>query len=251
MKIMACYSSKGGVGKTATAVNLAWWFAARGRSTLLFDLDPQGASSYYFRVRAANRKWGKHFLDTCGDLMEQVRASDYPNLDVLPAHKGFRNADAMMHSADKGRDQLSHVLEGLEAHYDAVVLDCPPTMGPLAEGIFVAADRIMVPVVPTTLAERSYEQLVQFFADKGWKESRLRPFFTMAQVRKTLHRETMHSLRVRHPRFARAFVPHARDVEYMGQHQAPLMAYAPRCVAAQAYHAIFVEHCGKYVRSVA
>lgn len=51
MQIVACYSNKGGVGKTATAVNLAYAFATSGRRTLLCDLDPQGASGFYFRVK--------------------------------------------------------------------------------------------------------------------------------------------------------------------------------------------------------
>ena len=55
MKIIACYSNKGGVGKTATAVNLAYALADAGRRTLLCDLDPQGASSFYFRVKPSKK----------------------------------------------------------------------------------------------------------------------------------------------------------------------------------------------------
>lgn len=55
MKILACYSNKGGVGKTAAAVNLAYAFAASGKRTLLCDLDPQGASSFYFRVKPSKK----------------------------------------------------------------------------------------------------------------------------------------------------------------------------------------------------
>ncbi len=248
MRIVACYSAKGGVGKTATAVNLAWWCAARGRATLLLDLDPQGASTFYFHAKPADKKWGRKLLQDDADIVSQIQATDFPNLDILPAHKGFRNIDAAL-ANDSGR--LASTFSALEAQYDVLILDCPPTMGPLAENIFNVADWVVTPVVPTTLAERSYEQLLAFFDDKGWKPKRLRPFFTMVQSRKTLHRDTMDTMRARHPRFARGFIPHSRDVEYMGLKQAPLMSYAPRCPAALAYHAVFVEHCGKLIRSIA
>jgi chromosome partitioning protein len=251
MKMIACYSSKGGVGKTATAVNLAWWCAARGRATLLADLDPQGASSFYFRVNPAKKNWGKILRGRQAELGDQIRASEYPNLDVLPAHQGFRNVDVLLAAAEQSHKRLKHSLGTLESHYDLVILDCPPTMGPLAEAIFHAADRILLPVIPTTLAERSLEQLLDFFAQQGWKTKAIRPFFNMVQGRKTLHRDTIARLRARVPHLAQATVPHARDVEYMGEQQAPLLATTPHCAAALAFDAVFSEHCGKLVQTLA
>lgn len=62
MKIIACYSNKGGVGKTAAAVNLAYACAANGRRTLLCDLDPQGASGFYFRVKPSKKLKEERFF---------------------------------------------------------------------------------------------------------------------------------------------------------------------------------------------
>lgn len=248
MKVIACYSSKGGVGKTAAAVNLAWWLAARGRSTLLLDLDPQGASSFYFRVKSGGKKWSKK-LGAEDALLDSIQESEYPNLDILPAHHSLRKMDSTL--ADSSRETLADSLSVLEAHYDILVLDCPPTMGRLAENIFNAANWVLTPVVPTTLAERSWEQLQAFFEEKGWKPKRLRPFFSMVQARKTLHRDTMATLRVRNTNFPQAFIPHSRDVEYMGLKQAPLLSYAPQCPAALGYHAVFIAHFGKLIRSIA
>ena len=101
MKVIACYSNKGGVGKTASSVNLAYWAARSGHKTLLIDLDPQGASSYYFRVRPSQKNWGKRFLKAYGLVFEQIKASDFENLDVVPAQRSFRHFDTRLSALAK------------------------------------------------------------------------------------------------------------------------------------------------------
>ena len=71
MKVIALHNIKGGVGKTASAVNLAWLAARGGARTLLFDLDPQGAASYYLRVRPRRQARGQGLLR--GELADAVR----------------------------------------------------------------------------------------------------------------------------------------------------------------------------------
>ena len=83
MKVLASYSIKGGVGKTAGAVNLAHEAARRGQRTLLWDLDPQGASSFYFRIELKQRgKTNKAIVGTRA-LTELIRETDYEGLDTL------------------------------------------------------------------------------------------------------------------------------------------------------------------------
>lgn len=102
MKILACDSLKGGVGKTASAVNLAYWAAKSGYRTLLLDLDSQGASSFYFRGKSpAKKNWGKRLLKAYGDVIKQVKESDFKNLDVVPAHLSFRNFDVLLDAIGK------------------------------------------------------------------------------------------------------------------------------------------------------
>jgi chromosome partitioning protein len=239
MKIIACYSNKGGVGKTASSVNLAYWAARSGNRTLLIDLDSQGASSFYFRIKPIQKKWGKRFFRAYGQVLEQIRASDYDNLDVIPAHQSFRHFDALLRALTKRKNRLRTILKGLKQEYDMVLLDCPPTFSLLSENVFHAADLILVPIIPTTLCERSFVQLVNFFKAKGYRRKKLLPFFNMVDIRKQLHREMVLSMRERFKCFPRVAIPYASDVEKMGLFRAPVDVYARHSQANNAYRAVW------------
>ncbi len=245
MQIIACYSMKGGVGKTASAVNLAYWAAKSGRRTLLIDLDPQGASSFYFRVRSAAKKnWGERFFKAYGRLLQQIKASDFKRLDIIPAHLSFRHFDILLEQIGKREKRLRRALRGLKKEYDLVILDCPPSISRLAENIFTAADLVLVPVVPTTLSERTFEQLMKFFKDEDFSRKKLLPFFTMVEARKQLHKETAVAMRKRHHRFLRNAIPYSTDVEKMGRYRAPIDVYAHGKQANRAYQALWLEIAG-------
>jgi len=242
MKILACYSIKGGVGKSATAVNLAYWAAKAGYRTLLLDLDSQGASSFYFRVKPPVQKnWGKRFLQAYGQIIKQIKESDYPGLDVIPAHLSFRNFDILLDELGKRKKRLSQALKGLKKEYDLVILDCPPTISRLAENIFNAADIVLVPVIPTTLSERTFEQLLKFFKQQDFNRSKLIPFFTMVDARKQLHHEIAIGMRKNYKHFLRNAIPHATDVEKMGKYRAPIDTFAHNSQANRAYIALWQE----------
>jgi len=90
MTILAFYSIKGGVGKTAAAVNLAYLSSRDGYKTLLCDLDPQGSASYYLRVRTPKKFNSEKLLEGGKKVDRAIRGSDYENLDLLPADFSYR-----------------------------------------------------------------------------------------------------------------------------------------------------------------
>jgi chromosome partitioning protein len=242
MKIIACYSNKGGVGKTAAAVNLAYALAASGTRTLLCDLDPQGASSFYFRVKPSKKLTEAKFFEDVERMTRAIRASDFDNLDILPANLGFRDFDIFLSRMRDSRSRLKKALRGVEGDYEAILLDCPPNISTLSENVFCAADAILVPVIPTTLSERTFEQLVDFFKANDLPVRHLHAFFSMVQGSKTLHAETIAAMARAHgKRFLTTQIPFASDVERMGVRRAPVLATSPNGQASKAYRALHGE----------
>lgn len=242
MKIIACYSNKGGVGKTATAVNLAYALAASGQRTLLCDLDPQGASSYYFRVKPSKKLTEARFFKDVEKFTKSIRGSDYDNLDILPANLTFRDFDVFLARMRNSRSRLKKALKGVKSDYDVVLLDCPPNISTLSENVFRSADGIVVPVIPTTLSQRTFEQLEAFFRANDLPLKKLHGFFSMVQGVKSLHGETIEEMKKAHKkRLMKAQVPFASEVERMGVHRAPVMATAPASAAARSYQALHDE----------
>jgi len=241
VKTLASYSIKGGVGKTACSVNLAYAAAEAGNRTLLVDLDPQGASSFYFRIRPSQNVKPKGFFTKQSKIENAIRGSDYPRLDVLPANLHFRKFDQLLGSLHKARNRLRDALARSADQYDIVVLDCPPTIGLLSENVFMAADMIVVPVIPTTLSERTFEQLLTFFRKSGYPAQRIVAFFSMVQSNNRLHQETMRRMQSQYKRFLNTVIPQSTDIERMGTHREPVLCYAPSRPGSLAYRHLCEE----------
>ena len=116
-----------------------------------------------------------------------------------------------------------------------IILDCPPNISLLSENVFRVADKIVIPVIPTTLSERTLEQLYDFFNDKKYQKKKLLPFISMMQKRKNLHKETRSRLQKKYKNFLDNSIPFSTDIEKMGVNRAPVLAYAGSSPAAKAY----------------
>ena len=241
MITVAVYNIKGGVGKTATAVNLSYLSAQTGYSTLLCDLDPQGAASYYFRIKA-KMKSGKNSILKGGKKIEKnVKATDFEKLDLLPSDFSLRNLDLSLDSSKRPRSRLRSALKSFEHDYDLVFLDCPPNITLVSENIFAAADYILVPVIPTTLSIRSFKKLKDFFNRKKIPVKKLLPFFSMVEKRKTLHREIITEFSDQSVPVLQSMIPYSSLVERMGLYREPVVSYRPGLSASKAYVALWQE----------
>ncbi|MBW2273265.1 MAG: ParA family protein [Deltaproteobacteria bacterium] len=241
MRVFAVYSIKGGVGKTASAVNVADLAARSGLRTLLWDLDPQGAASFYLRVKPKVKGGAEKLLRGKRSIRHWLRASDFDGLHLLPADFSYRNMDLVLDAQKKPRKRLSRLLAPLAKRYDAVFLDCPPSVSLLSESVFQAADAVLSPTIPTPLSLRSYDQLVRHLDELVGKPPRLLPFLAQVDRRKKIHCDIMDQIPSSHPEFLKSWIPSASVVEQMGTHRAPLGAFAPRSHAGLAYASLWDE----------
>ncbi len=241
MKVLATYNIKGGVGKTATAVNLAYLAARDGYRVLLWDLDPQAAASFLFRVRPKVKGGGKALIAGKRPVDDAIKATDFDGLDLLPADFTYRNLDLHLDSERKSSTRLRSLLAPLRREYDLVVLDCPPSISLLSENVLHATDLLLVPLIPTTLSVRTLDQLTAFIADFDGKRPRVLAFFSMIDRRKRLHREIAQELPAERTDVAATVIPALSVIERMFVQRAPVTASSPRSLAARCYQELWQE----------
>jgi chromosome partitioning protein len=255
VRIYATYNIKGGVGKTTTAVNLAYLSAAEsGLRTVLWDLDPQGAASFMFRVKPKVKGGGKALIRGSRTLDEAIKGTDFDNLDLIPADFTYRNMDLLLDSAGgsgsgagggapggKPARKLGKLLAPLAAEYDAVFLDCPPSISLVSENVLHAAGLILVPLIPTTLSVRTLDQLTEFVAGFNGRRPDVLAFFSMVDRRKKLHREITENLSPERSEVAATAIPALSMIERMSVERSPVTVFAQRSSAARAYRSLWSE----------
>lgn len=241
MRIYAVTNIKGGVGKTTTAVNLAYLSAAGGCATLLWDLDSQGGATYALGGEGQEHASARKLLAGKRELPELILATGYAGLDLLPADFSYRNFAVQLAQRRHPTERLLKMSRPLREIYGALFLDCPAGISLLSENVLRAADVVIVPLVPAPLSLRMLAQLQEFIVREGWTDLKLLPFFSMVDRRRALHRELIASARVQFPHMLATEVPNWSEIERMTVRRAPLAASAPRSAAAQLYAALWAE----------
>ena len=241
MRVLATYNIKGGVGKTSVAVNMAALAARSGMRTLLWDLDPQGAATFLFRVKPKVRGGVHKLIDRRSEVDSLLKGTDIEGLDLLPADFSYRHMDLALGDTKRPEARLGKVLAPLRDDYDLAILDCPPSISLVSESVFETADGLLVPLIPATLSVRTFEQLLRFVGQEVADPPEIVAFFSMVDGRKRLHREVVDQLSRTYPQIAATSIPAASDVERMGVARAPLVDFAPASPAGRAYAALWIE----------
>ena len=240
MIVVALYNLKGGVGKTASCVNFAYLAAKDGFKTLLWDIDPQGSTTFYYKVKPKDVQGIKKLISKDANLDSAILSTEYDNLEIIAADNSVKSFDIMVEEMKGQKNRLKSILKQLENDYDFVFIDCPPGFSALSENIFSAADVILMPIIPTTLSIRTYNMVKDYFKEKELDSTKLMCFFTMADRRKNMHNETMELL-YKDKKFFQNYIPYLSEVEKMGIHRQPIEEYARSSYAAKCYHELWTE----------
>lgn len=241
MKIYATYNIKGGVGKTTAAVNLAHLAARDGYRVLLWDLDPQAAATYLFRVRPKVKGGSEALVRGTRSLDDAIKATDFDRLDLVPADFSYRNLDLQLDDMKRPTRRIRQLLAPLDDEYDVVFLDCPPSISLLSENVLHAVDTLVVPIIPATLSVRTLDQLVSFVGNFDGRRPAVYAFFSMVDWRKRLHQDLVQRLPTERPGILTTAIPALAIIEQMPERRAPVTAFAPHSAAAHCYEALWSE----------
>lgn len=241
VRIISVYNIKGGVGKSTSAVNLAYLSAAAGNRTLIWDLDPQGAATYTLRTRARVKGRAEGIVSGERELDSLVKKTAYSNLHILPADFSYRRMDTLLDEHKKATKRLLKLMRPLRKRYDYLLLDCPPGMTLVSENVIRASDVLVVPILPSPFSVQMLNSLLEFIEKKNWSDVAVLPFFSMVDRRKNLHKDLMDSLRKQYPMILDTFVTYSSDIEQMSVRRAPLPSYSPRSPAGRVYAELWNE----------
>jgi len=242
-RVYAFANQKGGVGKTTTAINLAACLAEAGERSLVVDLDPQANATSGLGMRA-NGTSSYDLLDGA-PLEDLVKPTAFENLFLVPSKPELAGAAVELSRRDDGDRYLAQALD--HAHgFDFVLLDCPPSLGPLTVNALAAADRVIVPVQAEYYALEGLAQLVQSI---NLIKTRLNPrleiagvLLTMADGRTRLSAEVEAEVRRHFGELVfAAVVPRSVRVAEAPSHGLPVTHYDRRSRGAEAYWKVAME----------
>jgi chromosome partitioning protein len=242
-KVYAFANQKGGVGKTTTAINLAACLAEAGERALVVDLDPQANATSGLGMRA-NGTSTYDLLDGA-PLAELAKPTRFANLFCVPSRPELAGAAVGLSQRADGDRYLAEALQHADG-FDFVLLDCPPSLGPLTVNALAAADRVVVPVQTEYYALEGLAQLVQSI---NLIKARLNPplqiagvLLTMADARTRLSAEVEAEVRKHFGALVfDAVVPRSVRVAEAPSHGLPVTHYDRRSRGAEAYWKVAME----------
>jgi cellulose biosynthesis protein BcsQ len=217
--IISLYNIKGGVGKTSTSVNLASVASKRGK-TLLWDLDIQGASSYFFNKKPKKRKIFQKPIEKI------IKSTQFENIDIIPA-------DTQL---EKYKNEMKNFLEILKKRYDFIIMDAPASLNKLTRDLLKHSDIILVPVLPNILSLRTYNQILQTKLSKNIK------LFVNGYENKPSHRKIIQTvLKLPPSQYLKTYVPKSDVIESMPFEKMSVVERFPESREAKIYEKMLEE----------
>jgi chromosome partitioning protein len=247
VKKIAVYNIKGGVGKTTTSVNLACFLAKSGLSVLLWDLDPQGGSSFFFNRQNQNSNTHGRLFDKYITIYDVIHPTDSYQIDVISNDPLFsdqfvNHASRMTAVSFAHHELIKMVLSEVEDDYDVCVMDCSPGRFLLHNNIFNAADLLLIPNLPSPLSVYCNNMLMDTLQQDISLARKVLSFYNMVQIHKTLHKQYLDN---RKDAFwmLNSYVPFYSDIELITLTKESLFHQQKECRAISYYFDLWLEIC--------
>jgi chromosome partitioning protein len=241
LKSIAVYNFKGGVGKTTSTVNLAYLASEGGAKTLVWDLDPQGSSSFIFQINTKIKGGAKNLFSNKYDFMDAIRETAYSNLDLLPSDFSMRNMDIILDDIKKSKKKLKGFIDQLGEKYEYIFIDCPPGLSILSDHLFHSVNYLLIPMIPTILSIRAYHSIVNYFNSNELESGNILPFFSLVDMRKKIHKNILSENLGNDKRILHSFIKYTSDIEKMSAECVPLPARIPHSKSALSYVSLWKE----------
>ncbi len=244
--VYAVANQKGGVGKTTTAVNVAACIAEAGYATLLVDVDPQANATVGLGVARTHAPGLYEVLSGEAEAREALVETSVAGLALLPAGAGLAGANIELPRLEGFEQRLREVLAPIRGEYEYILLDCPPSLGPLTVCALVAADRVIVPVQTEYFALEGLAglletlELVRRELNPGLTISGM--LLTMHDARTRLGQDVESEVRSHFPDLVfQTVIPRNVRVGEAPSHGLPVIHHDPHSAGAEAYFELAKE----------
>ncbi len=243
--IFAVANQKGGVGKTTTAISLGAELASQGHRCLLIDLDPQANATAGLGLSDADRASVYDVMIEETPLQSIIIESPQPGLDLAPSGPDLAGAEVELVPAMAREQRLHNAIDSLDGAYEAIIIDCAPSLGLLTLNALTAADEVLIPVQCEYLALEGLNQLTQTLdavkraLNPGLNLGGL--LLTMYDPRTNLCREVAAEVRRHFSNTFETVIPRNVRLSEAPSHGLPISLYAASSPAARAYKAFTGE----------
>ena len=245
--VIAVTNQKGGVGKTTTAINVAYYLAKAGKRTLLVDFDPQGNATSGLGIdkQALGTASGDMILGTA-TLSQTVLTTEFKNLSLVPSLPTLANTEVELAQADHRFTRLKRSLQEEGEVYDIVIIDCPPSLSLLTVNALIAAHYVLLPVQAEFYA---LEGLGQLLETMKLIRKNLNPTLdligvlpTMVDGRTSLSTQVLAEITKHFPaKIFKTVIPRNVRLAEAPSHGAPIGVYDRFSKGARAYKAVTKE----------